>query len=157
LLVATINAGKDKQQMSQKLVNLIIALKQSCQNTEKEITDRVGITDAEYHCLKIIPGTKSLGCNELADNMNLSPSRASRIIDGMVDKKLLVRQTGKSDRRRTDISLTDLGKRIQKSVSQELDRCEKLLLTNLSEQQIELASEGIGAILNVLDNRQEDK
>lgn len=143
--------------MSHKLVNLIIELKQSCRDTEKSITDKMGITGAEYHCLKIIPVAASLGCSELAESMNLSPSRASRIIDGMVDKKLLERKIAEDDRRRNELNLTEKGRRIKKQIDQELNDCENLLKNNLSEQQIDLASSGIEAILQVLRNGQEDR
>jgi DNA-binding MarR family transcriptional regulator len=48
---------------------------------------------------------------ELAKQFSMSSSAATQIVDGLVKEKILLRQIDKKDRRKINISLTDLGKK----------------------------------------------
>lgn len=78
---------------------------------EERLKEKTGLTLNEAMCLCAL----QKGMEEpsiLASEMQLSPSRLTRILDVMETKDLISRSGSKADRRSVSITLTEEGKRL---------------------------------------------
>jgi len=152
LLVAIIANGTEvDDKMEKNIVDLIIELKKSCMEDEKQIRTLCNISLAEYKGIMEIETAERVTCNVLSKKMGLSISRGSRIIDGLVKKEYLLRMENPEDRRSFVLSLSSRGTKIRKQIEQERNNCEYRIRKNLSAREVKLIKEGlelIGEILN---------
>jgi len=129
--------------MEKKLVDLIIELKKGCMEDEKQIRTLCNISLAEYQGIMEINATERITCNILSKKMGLSPSRGSRIIDGLVRKGYLLRTTNPKDRRSFVLSLSSKGVKIKDNIERERNNCEKRIREKLSTKEVNLIKEGL--------------
>jgi len=88
------------------MTELTLRLFQNCREREARHAQKFGVAIAEFRCLRILYIFKSLSMNQLAGKMGLTCSRLTRIVDGLVDKKLMKREMNQNDRRAINISLS---------------------------------------------------
>ncbi len=94
--------------------------------------------------------TQSITCSALSEKMVLSPSRSSRIIDSLVKKGYLKRDTDDHDRRLTFLCLTKKGQKIKYDIEKENKKFEQLLTSELSQQEIEAIKSGLSLLEKLL-------
>lgn len=139
--------------MEKNLVDLIIELKKSCMEDEKQIRTLCNISLAEYQGIMKINITERITCKILSKKMGLSPSRGSRIIDGLVRKGYILRMGNPEDRRSFVLSLSPKGVKIRKQIEQERSNCEYRIRKNLSLREVELIKEGLQLIVKVFNQK----
>jgi len=93
-----------------RLANLTFSLLANCQEKEVHLAELHGLTQAEFRCLRLFGTDESLNNKTIAERMNLSPSRLTRIIDGLVKKKYIRRDIDPNDRRNMKVNLSKKGK-----------------------------------------------
>jgi DNA-binding MarR family transcriptional regulator len=147
------NSTEVDNNMEKKLVDLIIELKKGCMEDEKQIRTLCNISLAEYQGIMKINITERITCNILSKKMGLSPSRGSRIIDGLVRKGYLLRTTNPEDRRSFVLSLSSKGIKIRKQIKQERNNCEYRLRKNLSAREVGVIKEGLELIAKVFNQK----
>jgi MarR family transcriptional regulator, organic hydroperoxide resistance regulator len=101
------------------ITNLTFDLLRCCEAKEKMFTKDHGLKVAEFRCLRIMQEGKTYSVQELARTMRLSPSRLTRIIDGLFMEKLVERVQSTEDRRFAKISLTGKGKTLVSKLLEE--------------------------------------
>ena len=148
-----VNGTEVDNKVEKNLVDLIIELKKGCMEDEKQIRTLCNISLAEYKAVLEIETTKRITCNVLSEKMGLSPSRGSRIIDGLVRKEYLLRTTNPEDRRSFVLSLSSKGIKIKKQIEQERNNCEYRLRKNLSAREVKLIKEGLELIAKVFNQK----
>ena len=89
---------------------LIAKLFQCCQERMQYQSDRFALPDAELRCLQLFANERYLTPKGIAHKMNVVKSRVTRIIDGMVRRKLIQRIKDPEDSRITLLSLTPRGR-----------------------------------------------
>ena len=137
--------------MKHSIVDLILSLKKRCIIEELKISHRANLSSSEMSCvLSIEPGEK-LGCSELSERMGLSPSRGSRIIDGLIEGGCLEREADPDDRRCTRISLTHKGVEGRKAIGLAREICEKRLRERLEPSEYAAVERGLGILLEALE------
>lgn len=139
--------------MEKNLVDLIIELKKGCMEDEKQIRTLCNVSLAEYQGIMKINITERITCNIISKKMGLSPSRGSRIIDGLVRKGYLLRMGNLEDRRSFVLSLSPKGVKIRKQIEQERSNCEYRIRKNLSLREVELIKEGLQLIVKVFNQK----
>ncbi|MHC2995683.1 MAG: MarR family transcriptional regulator [Candidatus Atribacteria bacterium] len=139
--------------MEKNLVDLIIELKKGCMEDEKQIRTLCNVSLAEYQGIMKINITERITCKILSKKMGLSPSRGSRIIDGLVRKGYLLRMGNPEDRRSFVLSLSPKGVKIRKQIEQERSNCEYRIRKNLSLREVELIKEGLQLIVKVFNQK----
>ena len=97
-------------QTAERLADLTFSLLQRCQEKEARLAEEHGLFHAEFRCLRLMGSEGSLNNKDIAERMNLSPSRITRIMDGLVKKGYMQREINKGDRRNMKISLSRRGK-----------------------------------------------
>ncbi len=92
-----------------RLANLTFSLLANCQEKEVHLAELHGLTQAEFRCLRLFGSDESLNNKTIAERMNLSPSRLTRIIDGLVKKRYIRRNIDSNDRRNMRVNLSAKG------------------------------------------------
>ena len=92
------------------LANLTFNLLARCQEKDARLAEEHRLLEAEFKCLRLFGVDETLSNNEIAKRMNLSESRLTRIMDGLVQKGYMKREIDKSDRRLMKLSLFRRGK-----------------------------------------------
>jgi DNA-binding MarR family transcriptional regulator len=88
---------------------LITKLFQCCQERLQYQCERFELPDAELRCLSLFGEERYLTSKGIALKMNLVKSRISKIVSGLVKKKLIQRIPDPEDSRVTLLSLTHAG------------------------------------------------
>ena len=88
---------------------LIAKLFQCCQERLQYQCERFGLPDAELRCLSLFGEERYLTPKGIALKMNLVKSRISKIVSGLVQKKLIQKVSDPEDSRVTLLSLTPKG------------------------------------------------
>ncbi|MFH1939941.1 MAG: MarR family transcriptional regulator [bacterium] len=135
--------------MEKKLVDLLIELKRDCMIDEEQIRTLCNVSLAEYKAVMEIKATERITCNVLSKKMGLSPSRGSRIIDGLVRKKLLLRTTNPEDRRSFVLSLSFKGAKIKDDIERERNNCEKRIREKLSAKEFDLIKKSLELVTKI--------
>ena len=97
-------------QTAERLADLTFSLLQRCQEKEVWLAEEHGLFQAEFRCLRLFGFDESLNNKEIAKRMNLSPSRLTRIIDGLASRGYMKREIDQSDRRNMRVFLSRRGK-----------------------------------------------
>jgi DNA-binding MarR family transcriptional regulator len=107
---------------------------------------RSGLTVPQFRSLCYATSYEGCSLSAVADFIGLSLPAMSRLVDGLVDKKLMRRRTSEDDRRHVHLSVTDAGKEtIEQARQLAQDRLAKVLLRLSAEQR-----EGLHATMRVL-------
>jgi len=122
---------------AEMLANLTFNLLVRCQEKESRLAEKHNLLEAEFKCLRLMSSEENPNNKEIAEKMNLSPSRITRIMDGLIKKGYMVREIDNADRRNMILSLSKKGKN---------------LTTRLNNAFIEIHQE----ILNEIDEKQHD-
>ena len=88
---------------------LILKLFQCCQERMQYQCERFGLPDAELRCLMLFGEERYLTAKGIALKMNVVKSRVSKIIEGLLKKKLVQRIKDPADSRVSLLSLTSEG------------------------------------------------
>jgi DNA-binding MarR family transcriptional regulator len=88
---------------------LITKLFQCCQERLQYQSERFQLPDAELRCLSLFGEERYLTAKGIALKMNVVKSRVSKIIDGLIKKKLIQRIKDPEDSRISLLSLTSSG------------------------------------------------
>jgi len=150
LLIANIANGIEvDDKMEKSLIDLIFELKRSCMEDEEQIRTLCKVSLAEYKAVMEIKTTERITCNVLSKKMGLSPSRGSRIVDGLVRKGYLLRTTNPEDRRSFVLSLSSKGVKIKDDIERERNNCEKRIRGKLSTKEFDLIKEGLELVTKI--------
>ena len=91
------------------LANLTFHLVTSIQEKHTRLANKLGLTEAELRCLISLGNDKGLNNIKVADKMHLSPSRTTRIIDGLEAKGYLIKEHNRNDLRSLSLALSRKG------------------------------------------------
>ncbi len=124
--------GNSKNSTLPRFTGLVRTIRDCCQRQEGEMCRKIALTPAQFACLLAFPEkTSELKVNQVSAAMELSHSRASRIIDSLVRQGLLRRRTLDIDRRTQLVALTAAGQEKWQAAHEQLVECERRLLAHL--------------------------
>ena len=103
----------------------------NCQEKEARHVAKYGVSIVEFRSMRILYQYKKLTVNQLAQKMSLTSSRITRIIDGLVNKQIVIRTTGEKDRRVFYLSLTPKGEKLANDLIQDHNRIHEEILNNI--------------------------
>ncbi|OFZ20519.1 MAG: hypothetical protein A2X94_10825 [Bdellovibrionales bacterium GWB1_55_8] len=132
-------------------MNLVARIKGCCQDREHSIRERADLTEAEYRALFQVPMNGDVSSGELARKMGISPSRASRVIDGLVNRELLVRTNDSDDRRVSLLSLSGKGRTVKNQIESFVMECEQEIRKQLARDEYDRATEGLRIAIQALE------
>ena len=132
-------------------MSLIVRLRRCCQEREQVAQEQTGLSSAEYGCMAVFPPTQSISSSELAELVQLSPSRVSRVVDRLVRRGLVERRTSETNRRAVELRLTDTGRTTQTELEGCLRECGNELRNQLSTQEMFTAAAGLSILLGAME------
>jgi DNA-binding MarR family transcriptional regulator len=98
----------------------------------KQYTKRYKLTTSLWRALAVVARFEPLSASGLSEHSRLDPPKVSRAIDGLVERKLLLRRTDKSDERKAVLTLTARGRAIYEDVAMFVTELETGLLSPLT-------------------------
>jgi len=112
------NESENTAVQAERLADLTFELLDRCHEKQEIIAGKVGLTIAEFKVMRAFRGESHLSGQELSNRVQLSGSRMTRILDGLVEKQIVRREIGSKDRRTMEISLTEKGQLITEKLQQ---------------------------------------
>jgi DNA-binding MarR family transcriptional regulator len=109
--------GPEKSRIAERMAELTIELLEQCQVKQERIADNLGLTVAEFKLLRVFRNDTMVTAGDLARRMQLSSSRLTRILDGLVRKEVVTREVAPDDRRVVQVRLTERGGHLQRELS----------------------------------------
>lgn len=108
-----------KIKTAKQLAGLTLQLTLASQEKYNCLAEARGLTQSELKCLLLFDYAKRLNNKEIANKMQLSEGRLTRIIDGLVKKEFMKRENNRKDRRALILSLTRKAKSFMLKMEEE--------------------------------------
>jgi DNA-binding MarR family transcriptional regulator len=89
----------------------LIRLTRRCRGIDKHVSASAGLSIDEMHCLCVLFAESPPSVKTLSDLINVTSTRASKILRDLEGRGLLSRAIDVSDHRREHVMLTEQGKR----------------------------------------------
>ena len=134
-----------------RLANLTFSLLANCQEKEVHLAELHCLTQAEFRCLRLFGTDESLNNKTIAERMNLSPSRLTRIIDGLVKKRYIRREIDRSDRRNMKVNLSKKGKALVQQLNKAYVDIHEEILMDINPSQHEQLIVAMTHLLEALE------
>ena len=134
-----------------RLANLTFSLLANCQEKEVHLAELHGLTQAEFRCLRLFGTDESLNNKTIAERMNLSPSRLTRIIDGLVKKRYIRRNIDSNDRRNMKVDLSTKGKALVQQLNKAYVDIHEEILMDIDPSQHEQLIVAMTHLLEALE------
>jgi len=113
---------------SVELAEITSFLFANCNEKESRHAAKFGLSAVEFRCVRKLFEKVQLTVNQMAQELSLTSSRVTRIIDGLVDKNLVNRVSSKNDRRVFNLSLTSKGEKLaQDSINDHIKIHEEII------------------------------
>jgi len=142
---------ENSKPLSVLIADLTFRLLSNCQKKEAGFASRFDISVASFRCLRHLHEHQEATVKQLAENMNLSSSRLTRIIDGLVKNQLVKRTEHQTDRRIFIISLTQKGKELADELYNNFNKLHEEIFSAIPSAKQEQIVESITEMLNSLD------
>jgi len=133
-----------------RILDLLDKIRKRCDSNNEALMDEFNISLAELNFFKQLEENAPISCEIVANTMNLSLSRVSRIIDKLVANGLVLRKTNKIDRRAIDLKLTTKGKEVHQRIFQTQLNCENNIRQKLSEKESQELIDSLHRIISLL-------
>ncbi len=131
---ATIKTDISEHQLEQ-FQELITKLFQCCQERMQYQCERFQLPDAELRCLGLFGEERYLTAKGIALKMNVVKSRVSKIIDGLIKKKLIQSIKDPEDSRVSLLSLTSHGQKKLIEINSFLKSIHGQVLSQMAQDQ----------------------
>lgn len=118
--------------LAEKLADTMFKFKKICNEKEAYFAHQVGITPVEFRCLRYLEGKEYVIVKDLAKLMNLQPSRITRLISSLEEKKYVRRELDIIDRRNVRIYLNKNKQKIIDGINKKYVLLHYEILDNLS-------------------------
>jgi MarR family transcriptional regulator, organic hydroperoxide resistance regulator len=129
--------------MSRPLFELILAVRRKCQGNEEKIQQELDLSPAEFNALIVMAdGGEITGC-KFAEQMALSPSRGSRVLEKLVADGYAKTRTSPHDRRTILISLTSKGRETKQQMFEHMEVCESRICSGLDPEKLARVREAL--------------
>jgi len=131
---ADMKTGVPEYQLEQ-FQELITKLFQCCQERMQYQCERFQLPDAELRCLGLFGEERYLTAKGIALKMNVVKSRVSKIIDGLIKKKLIQSIKDPEDSRISLLSLTPQGHKKLNEINSFLKSIHGQVLSQMAQDQ----------------------
>ena len=111
------------------------ALAQVMSRATATILEEYKITGMEFTLLKSFLDRDEWTATQLTDVLPVKAPRISRLVNGLVERGLLMRSIPRHDRRVVGLTLTDEGREIAADIHDQVDEYQSRLLQDISEDE----------------------
>jgi DNA-binding MarR family transcriptional regulator len=94
----------------------LLRLTRRCRGIDKYVSSRAELTIDEVHCLSVLYSDHPPSVKRLSELINVSSTRASKILKDLEDRDLVSRTLDADDRRKEVVVLTEGGATVMQSI-----------------------------------------
>lgn len=156
-LVSTSDPRKTTELQLRQFKGLLTKLFQCCQERMQYQSERFGLPEAELRCLLLFGEERYLTAKGIARRMNVVKSRVTKIVQGLVKKKLIQRVRDPEDSRITLLTLTPQGQKKLEEINRFIDDIHKEVLIQMHPKQrkmllkdLDLLAAGMEAVKDLM-------
>lgn len=140
-----------KMNKAQKLADITFKLKKICNEKESYFAHQFKLTAMEFRCLKYLKDSEYLIVKDLAHNMNLTPSRVTRLITSLEEKKLILRKLDMEDRRNVRVMINPKNKNFVEEMDKKHTELHAEILANVPAKKIDQTIDAIQGLYDVFE------
>jgi DNA-binding MarR family transcriptional regulator len=140
-----------KIEKAELIANLTFSLLAKCQEKENRLAEQHGLFQVEFRCLRLLGLDEKLNNKALAKRMDLSPSRITRVIDGLVKKGFMIRVIDKDDRRNVVVSLSRRGKNLSNKLYSAFIRIHSEILEEINVSQHKSLTKAMSSLNSAME------
>jgi len=137
---------------SVELAEITSLLFVNCNEKEARHAAKYGVSIVESRCVRTLHEKKQLTVSQLAQEMSLTSSRVTRIIDGLVAKKMVFRESGEKDRRVYNLSLTPKGEKLANELIKDHIKIHEEIINNIPKQYHQIMIEILQHLNKAVEN-----
>ena len=100
----------DRKKLIEKILENINAIKREITAEMHIFFNEMSITHAQWIVLHFVKKNRNINIKDLANLLGITSSAATQIVDGLVNKELLLRRRNPDDRRTLKIELSEKSK-----------------------------------------------
>ena len=141
----------DTKPNATQIAELTFQLLNKCQEKEMLFAQKFEISLAGFRCLRHLYQHQQEIVKQLAEHMNLSSSRLTRIIDDLVVKKLVARESKSFDRRIYVVSLTKEGKELAEELYSNFNKLHEEIFSEIPNSKQKTIINSLDLMLKSLD------
>ncbi len=131
-------------QQVRQLRNLVQKMYQCCQERMQRQSEKFEIPDAEIRCLLLFGEDRYLTSKGISNKLNVVKSRVTKIVDGLIQKRLIQKVQDPEDSRVVLLSLTSKGQ-------ERLNAINDFMLELHAQVLAQISSDQRGVFLNNLE------
>jgi MarR family transcriptional regulator, organic hydroperoxide resistance regulator len=132
-----------------ELALTVKAAQRALEQLTNEAMKPLGVTGPQADAITVIGQAGPLSLKELGDLLIAEAGHPSRLVDRLVDAGLVERRTAEDDRRRVELLLTAMGRRLEKRILSVRQQIQELALEILGDRDIEPTLELLRHMLQV--------
>jgi DNA-binding MarR family transcriptional regulator len=137
--------------MEYNIVDTIMMLNEQCCHLNYITGGENNITAKELQVMLSLDPGVSVSSNDLARRNILSPSRMSRIIEKLVSRGFLSRETDEHDRRYSRVSLTPEGLVIYQDTTKFKKQCEAKIKSRMSDNEFAIIQKALRLLIFAME------
>lgn len=141
---------KNLQSNAAQLAELTFNLLEDCHQKEMRMAERYGLTASEFRCMRLLNVGENINNKDLAYRLNLSPSRLTRILNGLVAKGYTLREIETGDRRNMRVSLSRKGEKMVGNLNEAYIKIHQEILDNIDVDSHDDLIAGMTELLSAL-------
>ena len=94
----------------------LLRLTRRCRGIDKYVSSRAELSIDEMHCLCVLFSDHPPSVKRLSELINVSSTRASKILKDLEDRELVTRTLDADDRRKEQVVLTESGEKVVQKI-----------------------------------------
>lgn len=141
----------NKNESAKYLASLTKRLLATYEEKHASLALEGGLTGSEFKCLGLFGSDKGQSNRDIARRMNLSDSRLTRIIDGLVDKGYLTKEYNRRDSRCVNLNLSRKGKSFVKKVDTLNEDAHKKIMNDINASQQKFLISGMEKLCSTVE------
>lgn len=126
----------DRKKLIEKITENIFAIKHKIAAEIHFFFDEIQITHSQWLVLHLVKRNGTISIKDLANLLDITSSAATQIVDGLVDKGLLLRKRNPDDRRTLKIELSEKFKNQFDSIKNKSFKTLSLLFDALNDDEL---------------------
>ena len=135
-----------------RLRYLIKEISRRCGKQDDELCNGIGLNVSESNVISSFGKKSEITSSELADNLDISNSRITRIIDGLIEKKLVKRNYSSEDRRIINLTLSEKGIEKSRLLENKFCKCYEGITRKVNNKDLINIIESLEKLLKIMNN-----
>ncbi len=133
-----------------KMQQMLYELMKNYELCEETSVAQYGVTASQGYTLLALPQDSQMTMNELSENMGLANSTMTRMIDHLVNKRLVHRRNDDEDRRIVRVGLTTKGQEVRQALEKDKQELMQFVLAEIREDERPVVLRAIETVTQLL-------